>query len=92
MAKKMASDVAAYARTLATQRKAARLAGLLYLVAMATGLFAEFYVHFPTALVVAGDPVATAHSWSSSAYDQQAWSPTSKACAGSDRVAGLMRT
>jgi hypothetical protein len=39
--------------------KAARLAGLLYLVAMATGLFAEFYVHFPTSLIVAGDAAKT---------------------------------
>lgn len=38
----------------------ARLAGLLYLVAMATGLFAEFYVHFPSALVVSGDIAKTA--------------------------------
>lgn len=40
--------------------KAARLAGLLYLVAMATGLFAEFYVHFPTSLIVAGNAAKTA--------------------------------
>lgn len=37
-----------------------RLAGLLYLVAMATGLFAEFYVRFPSSLVVGGDAAATA--------------------------------
>jgi hypothetical protein len=43
-----------------SQSKAARLAGLLYLVAMATGLFAEFYVHFPSTLVVSGDAVKTA--------------------------------
>jgi len=42
--------------------KAARLAGLLYLVAMATGLFAEFYVHFPTSLIVAGDAAKTAEN------------------------------
>src|SRR5437016_152815 len=40
--------------------KAARIAGLLYLVAMATGLFAEFYVHFPTSLIVSGDAAKTA--------------------------------
>jgi len=40
--------------------KAARLAGLLYLVAMATGLFAEFYVHFPTSLIIASDALKTA--------------------------------
>lgn len=40
--------------------KAARLAGLLFLVAMATGLFAEFYVHFPSSLVVSGDAAQTA--------------------------------
>jgi len=33
------------------QLKAARLAGLLFLIAMATGLFAEFYVRFPSTLV-----------------------------------------
>jgi len=42
------------------QSKAARLAGLLYLIAMATGLFAEFYVHFPSTLVVSGDAAKTA--------------------------------
>ena len=42
------------------QFKAARLAGLLYLIAMATGLFAEFYVHFPTTLIVIGDAAKTA--------------------------------
>ena len=46
--------------TITSQNKAARLAGLLYLVAMATGLFAEFYVHFPSTLVVIGDAVKTA--------------------------------
>ena len=46
--------------TITSQNKAARLAGLLYLIAMATGLFAEFYVHFPSALVVSGDAVKTA--------------------------------
>jgi hypothetical protein len=45
---------------IASQLKAARLAGLLYLVAMATGLFAEFYVHFPSSLIVKGDAVKTA--------------------------------
>ena len=44
----------------ASQSKAARLAGLLYLVAMATGLFAEFYVHFPSTLIVNGDAAKTA--------------------------------
>lgn len=34
--------------SVASQFKAARLVGLLYLIAMATGLFAEFYVRFPT--------------------------------------------
>jgi len=42
-----------------TQSKAARLAGLLYLVAMATGLFAEFYVHFPSTLIISGDVAKT---------------------------------
>ena len=37
----------------------ARLAGLLFLIAMATGLFAEFYVHFPSTLVVDGDVAKT---------------------------------
>jgi hypothetical protein len=44
----------------ASPYKAAKLAGLLYLVAMATGLFAEFYVHFPTSLIVSGDAAKTA--------------------------------
>src|SRR6476469_6926180 len=44
----------------ASQAKAARLAGLLYLIAMATGLFAEFYVRFPSTLVVIGDAAKTA--------------------------------
>src|ERR1700680_5022893 len=41
--------------SIASQSKAARLAGLLFLIAMATGLFAEFYVRFPSALIVSGD-------------------------------------
>lgn len=45
---------------IASQVKAARLAGLLFLIAMATGLFAEFYVHFPSSLVVNGDAATTA--------------------------------
>src|SRR6476469_10030467 len=44
----------------AIQSKAARLAGLLYLIAMVTGLFAEFYVRFPSTLVVIGDAAKTA--------------------------------
>src|SRR5436190_11000184 len=44
----------------ASQSKAARLAGLLYLVAMATGLFAEFYIHFPSTLIASGDAAKTA--------------------------------
>jgi hypothetical protein len=43
-----------------SQFKAARLAGLLYLIAMATGLFAEFYVHFPSTLIISGDVTKTA--------------------------------
>jgi hypothetical protein len=43
-----------------SQFKAARLAGALYLIAMATGLFAEFYVHFPSSLIVSGDAAKTA--------------------------------
>ena len=46
--------------TITSQHKAARLAGLLYLIAMATGLFAEFYVRFPSTLVVSGDAAKTA--------------------------------
>jgi Domain of unknown function (DUF4386) len=46
--------------TITSQKKAARLAGLLFLVAMVTGLFAEFYVHFPSTLIVSGDTVKTA--------------------------------
>src|SRR3954471_7028808 len=46
--------------TIALQCKAARLAGLLYLIAMATGLFAEFYVRFPSTLIVSGDAAKTA--------------------------------
>lgn len=45
-----------------SQLNAARLAGLLFLIAMATGLFAEFYVHFPSTLVVSGDAVKTANN------------------------------
>jgi hypothetical protein len=44
----------------ASQSEAARLAGLLYLIAMATGLFAEFYVRFPSTLIVSGDAAKTA--------------------------------
>ncbi len=40
--------------------RAAKLAGLSYLVAMVTGLFAEFYVHFPSSLIVNGDVAKTA--------------------------------
>ena len=43
-----------------SQSKAARIAGLLFLIAMGTGLFAEFYVHFPSTLVVSGDAAKTA--------------------------------
>ena len=46
--------------SITSQSKAARLAGLLYLIAMATGLFAEFYVHFPSTLIVSGDAAKTA--------------------------------
>jgi hypothetical protein len=46
--------------SIASQLKAARLAGLLYLIAMATGLFAEFYVHFPSTLIINGDATKTA--------------------------------
>lgn len=46
--------------TIASQSKAARLAGLIYLIAMATGLFAEFYFHFPSSLIVVGDAAKTA--------------------------------
>jgi hypothetical protein len=46
--------------SITSQYKAARLAGFLYLIAMATGLFAEFYVHFPSTLVVSGDVAKTA--------------------------------
>src|SRR6476620_3393771 len=45
-----------------SQYKAARLAGLLYLIAMATGLFAEFYVHFLSTLIVSGDAAKTARN------------------------------
>src|SRR4029079_7568968 len=37
-------------------------AGLLYLIAMATGLFAEFYVRFPSTLVISGDVAKTAYN------------------------------
>lgn len=40
--------------------KAARIAGLLFLIAMATGLFAEFYVRFPGSLIIHGDAAKTA--------------------------------
>jgi len=43
-----------------SQSKAARLSGLLFLIAMATGLFAEFYVRFPSTLIVSGDAAKTA--------------------------------
>ena len=46
--------------SITSQNKAAKLAGLLFLIAMATGLFAEFYVHFPSTLVVSGDEARTA--------------------------------
>jgi Domain of unknown function (DUF4386) len=46
--------------TTESQHKAARLAGLLFLIAMATGLFAEFYVRFPSSLIVSGDAAKTA--------------------------------
>src|SRR4249919_1596302 len=46
--------------TITSQYKAAKLAGFLYLIAMATGLFAEFYVRFPSSLVVSGDAAKTA--------------------------------
>ena len=45
---------------IALQRKAGKLAGLLFLVAMATGLFAEIYVRFPSTLIVSGDASKTA--------------------------------
>jgi len=44
------------------QLKAAKLAGLLFLIAMATGLFAEFYVRFPSTLVVSGDALKTTNN------------------------------
>src|SRR5450631_1993754 len=46
--------------TITSQNKAARLAGLLYLVAMVTGLFAEFFIHFPSTLIISGDAAKTA--------------------------------
>ena len=46
--------------TITSQYKAARLAGLLYLIAMVTGLFAEFYVRFPSTLIVSGQTAKTA--------------------------------
>lgn len=45
--------------TIVSQNKAARLAGLLYLIAMATGLFAELYLRFPSSLIVVGDTAKT---------------------------------
>ena len=48
--------------TITSQHKAAKLAGLLFLIAMATGLFAEFYVRFPSTLVVSGDAAKTANN------------------------------
>ncbi|MFB6456764.1 DUF4386 domain-containing protein [Chitinophaga sp. Hz27] len=42
-----------------TNKKLARIAGLLYLIVIGTGLFAEVFVR--QALRVAGDPIATAH-------------------------------
>jgi hypothetical protein len=44
------------------QLKAARLAGLLFLIAMATGLFAEFYLRFPSTLIVSGDALKTTNN------------------------------
>ena len=44
----------------ATQARVARLAGALYLVQMATGVFAEVFVR--GSLVVRGDPAQTAHN------------------------------
>ncbi|MEJ0030597.1 MAG: hypothetical protein WDO15_09605 [Bacteroidota bacterium] len=45
-------------QTTPPQFQPARLAGLLFLIAMATGtLRGVFYVHFPSALVVSGDTV-----------------------------------
>ena len=46
--------------TIVSQSKAARLAGLIYLIAMATGLFAEFNFSFPSSLIVVGDAAKTA--------------------------------
>ena len=46
--------------TIVAQAKAARIAGLIYLIAMATGLFAEFNFPFPSSLVVIGDAAKTA--------------------------------
>ena len=46
--------------SIALQSKAARLAGLLFLIAMVTGLFAEFFVRFPSTLIVSGDVTKTA--------------------------------
>src|SRR5258706_3137075 len=46
--------------TIMSQHKAARLGGLLFIVAMVTGLFAEFYVRFPSKLIVIGDAAKTA--------------------------------
>ncbi|MGB9111085.1 MAG: DUF4386 domain-containing protein [Telluria sp.] len=41
------------------QQRLARVAGLIFILAMATGLFAEFYVHFPSRLIVDGDIART---------------------------------
>ena len=48
--------------SIALQSKAARIAGLLLLIAMATGLFAEFFVHFPSALIISGDAAKTVNN------------------------------
>src|SRR5678816_4429177 len=48
--------------SIALQSKAARIAGLLFLIAMATGLFAEFFVHFPSALIISGDAAKTVNN------------------------------
>lgn len=47
-----------------SNKNLARIAGLLYLIVIATGLFAEVFVR--QALTVHGDPVATAHNIQSS--------------------------
>lgn len=43
-----------------TQAQAARLAGAMYLIQMATGVFTELYAR--GSLIVAGDPTKTAHN------------------------------